>query len=114
MIVIVCGGRDFEDRAAVFAALDRLHARQPLTRLVHGGARGADALAASWARERGVATCTFEAHWQEDGAAASPARNERMAGVGAELCVVFPGGTGTEDMASRAANRGIAVWRPCG
>ena len=78
MIVIVCGGRAFPDRDAVFAALDRLHERQPVLRLVHGGAGGADAFAANWASSRGVAVCIVEAHRDQDGVAASPARNERM------------------------------------
>lgn len=42
MKVIVCGGRDYQDRDAVWAALDKAHAQRPLSMVIHGGARGAD------------------------------------------------------------------------
>lgn len=50
--IVVTGGRNYADRDAVFAALNRLHAKHPITTLAHGGARGADALAAEWAARR--------------------------------------------------------------
>ena len=49
--VLVCGGRDFDDRAAVYAKLDRLHADRPFRAVIAGGARGADTLAIEWANQ---------------------------------------------------------------
>ena len=49
MKVIVCGGRNYSDRKRVFTTLDALHAETPITVLMHGDARGADALADDWA-----------------------------------------------------------------
>jgi hypothetical protein len=37
--VIVCGGRDYSDRDAVFNILDALRMAVPNVRLIHGGAR---------------------------------------------------------------------------
>lgn len=37
MIVVVTGGRDFNDRTAVFSALGILHKQFPITELIEGG-----------------------------------------------------------------------------
>jgi hypothetical protein len=50
--VLVCGGRDFDDRVAVYAELDRLHADLSFAAVIAGGARGADTLAVEWATNR--------------------------------------------------------------
>lgn len=114
MKVIVCGGRDFADRERVCKVLDFLHNDRAITLLIHGGARGADALAADWASSRGIPTQAFPADWKRHGRGAGPKRNQQMAEAGADLCVAFPGGTGTADMCKRAAAAGIEVVRPLG
>jgi hypothetical protein len=45
-IVLVCGGRDYEDDRHVSDVLCAIHKACPITLLVHGGAKGADTLAA--------------------------------------------------------------------
>ncbi len=52
--VLVCGGRQFEDRDTLNAALDKLHLARGFTLLIAGGARGADSLAEAWAKAAGV------------------------------------------------------------
>lgn len=54
MRVIICGGRDYRDRRAVFSALDRLHGKRGIDFLIHGAAAGADYLGRQWAQDRGV------------------------------------------------------------
>ncbi|KAA8134771.1 DUF2493 domain-containing protein, partial [Salmonella enterica subsp. enterica serovar Anatum] len=44
MIIVVTGGRDFNDRTAVFFALGILHKQFPITELIEGGASGGDNL----------------------------------------------------------------------
>lgn len=61
--LLVCGGRDFTDRAAAFAAIDRVHAERGVALLIHGAARGADTLAGEWAEARGVPVLAFHADW---------------------------------------------------
>ena len=55
MRVLVCGGRDYQDRERVKAVLDEYAATAGMLRtvltIIEGGARGADALAAQWASE---------------------------------------------------------------
>lgn len=108
--VIVCGGRNYADHACVFKVLDAM--REHLDFIVHGGASGADSLAAAWAESRGIHTKVYPAEWKTRGRAAGPIRNQQMADEhpGATL-VAFPGGAGTEDMIRRARAAGLAIAR---
>ena len=103
MIVIVCGGRDFADYPYVKGTLACVHAIYPITQIVQGGARGADALARRWATEVGIEVRTFEPDWTRYGKSAGPMRNRQMADeAGAELCIAFTGGAGTANMIDEA------------
>lgn len=110
MNVLVCGGRDYADARALAEALDALHRETSITRLIHGAARGADALAAAWARSRGIPALAFPADWRRDGRAAGFVRNARMLREGRpDLVVAFPGGKGTAHMVKLARDAGIPV-----
>jgi hypothetical protein len=110
MIVAVCGGRDYNDRDAVFDKLTRIHNEWGITGIIQGGARGADKLGLLWASSNGVPHRTFEADWANKGRAAGPIRNQRMIKEGKpDLVVAFPGGRGTGDMVKRARAAGIEV-----
>ena len=110
MRVLVCGGRDYDDRERVFRELDALHEKTPITALIEGGANGADRHAHEWATSRTVLCRTFHADWKEYGKAAGPIRNQRMIDAGKpDLVVAFPGHEGTEDMVSRARWAGLKV-----
>lgn len=116
MKIIVCGGRDYANRKAVFDALDCLNLKRGVEKLSQGGASGADALAAEWAKSRGVKCKTYAADWKTHGKAAGPRRNQAMLvaclSEGPIFVVAFPGGRGTEDMVSKAKAAGVKVWRP--
>lgn len=108
--LLVCGGRDYDDRAHVFHTLDRVNAKRPIRALIHGAARGADSLADEWAEARLLEIWRFPAKWGEEGRAAGHLRNQRMLDVGQPQGVVaFPGGAGTADMVRRATSAGIPV-----
>jgi len=112
MRVIVCGGRSYADKERVWGVLNKIHATTQIDEIVHGGAAGADYLAKLWARMHfGVTETEFRADWKRDGKAAGPKRNEIMAKYGAELCVAFPGGSGTADMVRRAERRNIPIQK---
>jgi hypothetical protein len=110
MRVIVCGGRHFGDEPLLFSALDELHAHEPISCVVHGGASGADTLAGQWAVLRSVLVEVHPAKWTTHGRAAGPIRNREMLAAGADLVVAFPGGRGTADMMRAARQYGVAVW----
>jgi hypothetical protein len=113
MRLLVCGGRDFNDRAFLNDALNRVHRKRPITLLIHGDAPGADRLADAWAQEHAVRRAPFPANWAEFGPSAGPERNQRMIDVGKpDGVVAFPGGVGTADMVRRAEAAGIKVWHP--
>ena len=115
MKLLVCGGRDYTDRAALCAALDRVHARRGIELIIHGAARGADTLAAEWAKVRGIPSRPFPALWDVDGKAAGFIRNQRMLDCGKpDGLAAFPGGRGTADMINRARSAGVPVWQPYG
>lgn len=108
--VLVCGGRNYADIIKVRDVLDTMHAETPITRIVQGGAMGADAAARSWAHMRGVDVETFPADWDAHGKAAGPIRNGEMLLHGQPAVVVaFPGGAGTADMVRQAREARIGV-----
>ena len=110
MRVLVCGGREYTDNVWTFSILDGVHARNTITEIVHGGADGADALGADWARHHEIVAIRVPAKWRSEGRSAGPKRNERMlTDYRPDGVVAFPGGRGTEEMVSRARKAGIPV-----
>lgn len=120
--VLVCGGRNYNDRAAVYRELDDLERSHGITLVIHGGAPGADDLAESWAISRCVPHRWFTAEWTRLGKAAGPARNARMLAEGKpDVVLAFPGGRGTADseadrseaadLVRRALEAGVEVIR---
>lgn len=110
--VLVCGGRDFENKNWLFRVLDEIHQREGggIGTLIHGNARGADNLAAWWADCNKVVQMAFPADWGVHGKAAGPIRNAKMLELGRpDLCVAFPGGAGTRDMARKCIEAGVEV-----
>ena len=113
MRILVCGGPDFRDRDALFAALDRLHAKTGIDAIIQGAAQGADQLAAEWGWTNGIAVCSFPADWSEHGRKAGAIRNQQMLDEGKpDGVVAFPGGKETADMIERARSVGLKVWEP--
>ena len=117
-IVIVCGGRDYNDRATVYKVLDEVGPDV----LVHGACRvdkdrpvwhrmqGLDRLADDWACNRFIAHARRPAAWTRLGKAAGPIRNRQMAEEFPTATVIaFPGGSGTANMVSIARERGMKV-----
>lgn len=116
--IIVTGSRDWTDQGAIERALDAILTRHPEGLvIVHGAARGADTIAATWADRRRAAGVTPEPHpadWHRHGRAAGMIRNREMAALGATGCVAFQlnGSPGTAGMIQAARAQGIPVWRP--
>jgi basic membrane lipoprotein Med (substrate-binding protein (PBP1-ABC) superfamily) len=108
----VTGGRDYANPEKVRAALAIFDPwqRSPHT-LVEGGARGADAHAHNFALDYGWDIQVFRADWDAYGKAAGPIRNQQMADSGLDVLIAFQGGTGTQDMVSRAKKAGVLVLR---
>lgn len=109
-VVLVCGGRDFDDDRHLSDTLCGLHSRRPITLVVHGAASGADTMAAGWAWDMGVPVEAVPADWNKHGRAAGPIRNQKMLDeYEPDVVIAFPGGRGTRDMMTRAKASGYSV-----
>lgn len=109
--LLICGGRDFNDRDRVFGMLDAIKAELgPIECVIHGAARGADSLGGLWAMYERLWCWAEKADWDTHGKAAGPIRNQRMLDIyKPTFCVAFPGGTGTADMIRRCKAAGVPV-----
>jgi len=115
MITIVAGPRTWTDRAWLWRKLDEQHAREPITMMITGGAKGVDSFADGWALRNGVLRRIFPVsgeEWRLHGKRAGPMRNERMArfaAPGGHLIAVARGTRGTTDMIEQARAVGLRV-----
>lgn len=77
--VLICGSRSWDDRAAVFRAVDVLIGTYgDEVVIISGGAPGADQFADDAARYFSLTLVRVPAKWHILGNSAGPARNERM------------------------------------
>lgn len=125
-VVVITGGRKFHDEDRVYQELAEYDTKTTLIR--HGGAPGADQLAAWVAGEMGFEVKEVRADWdgpcshdchhgprrkREDGTTycqmAGYRRNQRMLDMGADEVHAFPGENGTRDTITRALNMNIKV-----
>jgi hypothetical protein len=106
--VLVCGGRNFNDRDLVAKTIESLE-RKPDT-IIQGGANGADLLAKEYAAFNRIHCLTFYAQWSIHGKAAGPIRNKLMLVEGQpDLVLAFDGGRGTANMITTARKHGVEV-----
>jgi UDP-N-acetylmuramoylalanine-D-glutamate ligase len=108
MIIIVCGGRNYQNEVFVDKVLSIIHKNYPISLLIHGGATGADSLANSWAIQNNVSRKVYYADWSQ-GRKAGPLRNKQMLTENPDLVVAFPGGKGTKNMISQARQANIKI-----
>jgi hypothetical protein len=128
--ILITGSRDWPRERIVEAVLDSELHDDHLT-IVHGGARGADSMAAHWARRMHRNVTVFfrgegmtldvveEKHpvnWSPYGIynpMAGRVRNQEMVDAGADVCYAFiyRGSPGATHCAERAAAAGIPVVR---
>lgn len=109
MKVLVCGGRDYTNYAMLANTLNALHARSPITLLIHGDARGADSLAHQWAMKYHIPVLPMPANWDKHGKAAGAIRNMEMLMQAPDLVVAFKGGRGTAHMVGISKKKNVKV-----
>lgn len=105
--VIICGGRYYKDEDFMRQVLTELGSEG--TVIVHGGAAGADEMAGRLGLALGFDIEVHPAEWNKFGKTAGFVRNQEMADAGADLCIKFPGGRGTDHMVVVAMKAGIRV-----
>ena len=112
--ILVCGGRDFQDKIFLFAKLSEIVQPQidigKKVIIIQGEARGADRLAKEWAIENNVDYLSFFADWDRLGKKAGYVRNAQMLNEGKpHLVVAFSGGKGTSMMVDIAKKANVLV-----
>lgn len=132
MRILVTGSRDWVDKGAIFTALVEAAKQNPDITLVHGGARGADEIAARWAQHFGWTVEEHPANWEDCGDNCGPEhyrysysrpegycprsgykRNALMVKLGADVCLAFirNGSNGSGMTARMAEKAGIPTHR---
>ena len=110
--LIVAGGRDFDDWALLRDTVDRLLRERVNVTIVAGGARGADTLAARYAKARRLHLVEMPARWDVFGRRAGFVRNEAMAQVADGLVAFWDGASlGTGHMIATMQALGKRVVR---
>lgn len=111
--VALTGGSDYQDHAAIWAALDRVRIKYPDMVLLHGGSpKGAEHIAALWCRERGATQVVFRPDWARHRNAAPFKRNDALLEAMPVGVLVFPGNGVSANLADKARKLGIPVMRP--
>lgn len=91
-------------------ALGHLKRERSVSRVISGGAPGADTIAHQWAVSQTIASIVMRAEWKKFGRAAGPIRNKRMLDEGKpDFIVAFTGGDGTDNMITQARFAGVEV-----
>lgn len=86
MKLAIIGSRDFIDYNFLQETLEPY--KNKITKVISGGARGADKLGERWAIENNIPTQIFYADWDNLGKAAGFIRNEDII-KNCEVCVAF-------------------------
>lgn len=112
MKAIIAGGRNFVGNDKHMGWLIYMSEKYKVAEVVSGGASGADEFGEDFAKMFNIPVKRFHADWDNYGKAAGPIRNQEMAKY-ADLCILFPGGKGTESMRGYATDYGLTVeeWR---
>lgn len=114
MKVLICGGRNYTNTNQFNRFMHNFVVENgPITCIVQGGARGADAMARFYANQRilTIFLQTYPADWETYGRPAGPLRNQEMLEKNPDIAYViaFPGGKGTANMMEQARERGFKV-----
>jgi hypothetical protein len=109
--VAFAGGYECNDHTAIWAALDRVHAKHPGMVLLHGESpKGAEKIAACWADTRKVPQVAFSPDFTRHRNAAPFKRNDHLLEVLPIGVVVFPGSGISDNLAGKAKKLGIPLF----
>ncbi len=109
--IAFAGGTDFADHKAVWAALDRVHAKHADMVLLHGGSpKGAERIAACWADNRKCPQIVFKPDWTRHGKTAPFKRNDQLLDTVPIGLIVFPGSGITDNLADKAKQMGVPLY----
>jgi hypothetical protein len=110
-LVLFSGGQDCNDIDGIFKDLDQVFARRPQMVLGHSdNPRGADRIAESWAKSRGVPVVAFRLMPRFKGDQSAPfKRNDRMLDANPVGVIVYPGNGINYNLADKAKKLGFGL-----
>ena len=115
-VLIVCGSRTWKNEVQLFRNMNEISYKHPVLAVWHGGAHGADSIAAQWAKARGYEVHVFHAYWRRFSKSAGFKRTAEMiaAAPAGSTVVAFVVGPleesrGTAFTVSQARKRGLRV-----
>lgn len=115
-LVIIAGGRDFEDYEYMCEKLNDLfynstYFKMGDVKIISGMAKGADTLAIRYADEHKLTKILFPANWKLYPRTAGFLRNEDMLSIATHLIAFWDGkSSGTKHMIDIAQAKDIPVW----
>lgn len=108
--VIVCGGRDFNDKAMLSRVLWYVHERRGIAEVIHGGQRGAEQMANQWAFQMDIKRIEVRAEWSRHGSTkALVIRNRQMFALQPRGVIAFPGDRNSEAVVQSAREFHVPV-----
>lgn len=113
MRILVSGSRTWDDYDTIEREINRALGDELTATIVHGGAAGADTLAAHAAHAIGLGIEVHPADWKQYGRGAGYRRNQEMVKAGADICLAFirSNSRGASHCAAMAERAGIPVRR---
>jgi len=109
LTVVISGSRTITDSNLVKNILSK-HRFEKFHKLIHGGARGVDQVAAHWAMLWGMEVEEYPADWDRHGKAAGPIRNIEMAANADALIAIWDGESrGTKQMIDHCITIGLPL-----
>lgn len=109
MKIVICGSRFWYNTNAIRKYIRTLDHTNDI--IITGGARGADLIANTIAKEEGFQTIVFNADWRVYGNAAGPIRNKQMLELNPDIVVAFhndiDNSKGTKNCVTQAKLKGI-------
>ena len=109
--VAVAGSSDWIDTAPIWKRLDAARERCPDMVLCHKGSRGAERIAAAWAKSRHVPQVLFRPNWTAFRKAAPFRANDEMLAARLRGVILFGGGGIALNLAEKAEAKGLHVAR---
>ena len=109
--VAVAGSSDWIETAPIWKRLDAARERCPDLVLCHKGSRGAERIAAAWAKSRKVPQVLFRPNWNAFRKAAPFRANDEMLAARIRGVILFGGGGIALNLAEKAEAKGLHVAR---
>ena len=114
MECIISGGRKFNEPEILYPVMDYFVKEYNITKIISGGALGADTIARFYAKEKNIDFKEYKItkeEWDRLGKAAGPIRNRQMLdenNIG--IVIGFKGWRGTPDMLDYATSKRVIAF----